>query len=292
MTVTAEDATTTKTYTVTVTRDAPGVSSDANLGTLSLSAGTLNPAFDAATTSYTATVENAVTSVTVTATASHADASTAQEPDNPVALDVGATPITVTVTAGDGTTKAYTVTVTRSSPGASSDANLNALSLSAGTLSPAFDAATTSYTASVANTVSSVTVTATPNHSSATMAQDPVNAVTLAEGANPITVTVTAGDGTTTKTYTVTVTRAAAPTTPGVLVSIDDVTINEGTERDYTVRLTTRPSAQVTVAIDVVAHEDDPGATSYHITTTRNSLSFTEANWNRARTVTITRRRR
>ena len=226
-----------------MTRDAPGVSSDANLGTLSLSAGTLNPAFDAATTSYTATVENAVTSVTVTATASHADASTAQEPDNPVALDVGATPITVTVTAGDGTTtKAYTVTVTRSSPGASSDADLSDLSLSAGTLSPAFNAATTSYTASVANTVSSVTVTATASHASATMAQDPVNPVTLDSGRQP-----DHGDGHRRgRNHDQGVYRhgdaGGGTDHAGVLVSIEEVTVHEGTERDYTVRLTTRPS--------------------------------------------------
>ena len=101
--------------------------------------------------------------------------------------------------------------------------------------------------------------------------------------------TVTAEDGTTTQAYTVTVTRAAAPTVPGLLVSIEDVTVMENTERDYTVRLTTRPSDQVTVAIEVVAHEDNPdNAAVGHITTTRTSLTFTEANWNRARTVTIT----
>ena len=105
MTVTAEDASTTKEYTVTVTRDELGTSSDANLGALSLSAGTLSPEFDMATTSYTASVANGVEEVTVTATASHSSASVAQDPDNPVDLDVGTNTITLTVTAGDGMTK-------------------------------------------------------------------------------------------------------------------------------------------------------------------------------------------
>ena len=278
-------------YTVRVTRDAPGVSSNADLSGLRLSEGMLTPAFNAATTTYTASVPNAVSTVSVTATKRHASASVAQSPTNPVSLSVGATPITVTVTAGDGTTKAYTVTVTRAGPGTGSNAaDLSGLTLSAGTLTPAFNAATTSYTASVATGISTVTVTPTKSQASASVAQNPANPVALAVGAaTPITVTVTAGDGTTTKAYTVTVTRAAAPTTPGVLVSIDDVTVNENTERDYTVRLTTRPSEDVTVAIAVEAHADNPGnADVTHITTTRTSLIFTNANWNRARTVTIT----
>ena len=70
--------------------------------------------------------------------------------------------------------------------------------------------------------------------------------------------TVTAEDETTTKVYTVTVTRAAAPTVPGVLVSLEEVTVDEGgDDRPYTVRLATRPSGDVTVTIAVVNHEDD-----------------------------------
>ena len=129
---------------------------------------------------------------------------------------MGDTEITLTVTAEDATTtKEYTVTVTREAPGISSDANLGTLSLSDGTLSPTFDMATTTYTASVGNTVEEVTVTATANHTSATVAYDPGSTVDLDEGvATPITVTVTAGDGTTMKEYTVTVTRAGPPSLP------------------------------------------------------------------------------
>ena len=74
-----------------VTRDAPGVSSNADLGALSLSAGALSPAFDPAMLAYTASVGNAVDEVTVTATANHGSASVAQSPVNPVTLAVGAT---------------------------------------------------------------------------------------------------------------------------------------------------------------------------------------------------------
>ena len=123
---------------------------------------------------YTASVGNAVESVMVTATTNHGSAKVVQSPTNPVPLAEGANPITLTVTAEDAsTTETYTVTVTRDAVGTSSDANLGTLSLSAGTLNPTFDMATTSYTASVANDVDEVTVTATASHSSASVAQDP-----------------------------------------------------------------------------------------------------------------------
>ena len=65
--VTAQDTTTMKTYTVTVTRAAP--SSNADLSNLVLSAGTLAPPFDPGTTSYTANIPNGTSSITVTPTA-------------------------------------------------------------------------------------------------------------------------------------------------------------------------------------------------------------------------------
>ena len=104
----------------------------------------------------------------------------------------------------------------------SNDATLSALALSGVTLSPMFAPATEGYTATVENSVTQTTVTATRNDSNATVAitndddtSTPNTAtVNLSEGANTITVTVTAEDGNTTKTYTVVVTREA-PTTTG-----------------------------------------------------------------------------
>ena len=77
-----------------------------------------------------------------------------------LALNIGANTVNVLVTAQDGTPKTYTVTVTRSAA-AGTDATLSSLSLSSGTLSPAFAAATTAYTAGVGNTTTSIT--ARPN---------------------------------------------------------------------------------------------------------------------------------
>ncbi|MFN0130340.1 MAG: cadherin-like beta sandwich domain-containing protein [Verrucomicrobiales bacterium] len=97
------------------------------------------------------------------------------------------------------------------------DANLADLVLSAGTLSPAFAAATTSYMASVSATTASVTVTPITADATATVQVNGVpvasgsasGAIALSVGSNLLTIAVTAEDGVTTKTYTVNVTRSA-----------------------------------------------------------------------------------
>ena len=115
----------------------------------------------------------------------------------------------------------------------SSDATLSSLSLSGITLDPAFSSSITSYTASVANTVSSTTVTATATGDGASVAIALNGAVSdgtvnLEVGDNTITVEVTAEDGTT-KTYTVTVNRAgAAPTITAVAVTSTPMLTSSG----------------------------------------------------------------
>ena len=66
--VTAQDSTT-KTYIITLTR-AASLSGNADLGGLTISSGTLSPQFSSSVTVYTASVDNSVTQVTVTPTAS------------------------------------------------------------------------------------------------------------------------------------------------------------------------------------------------------------------------------
>ncbi len=123
---------------------------------------------------------------------------------------------TVTVTASHGGAPIGSATVTITS--VSHDATLNSLSLS-GIDIGTFSGTTTSYQASVEPSVETTTVTATASHSGATVSIDPGSEVSLAAGANEITVTVTAEDGSTAKTYTVTVTRAAEPALPVVSIA-------------------------------------------------------------------------
>lgn len=109
------------------------------------------------------------------------------------------------------------------------DATLSSLTLSTGSLTPAFSTATTSYTASVANatTTLSLTPTTTDNNSTVTVNGTPVNSgsasppIGLAVGSNVFTLLITAADGATTKSYTITVDRAqAAPQASAVTADV------------------------------------------------------------------------
>jgi hypothetical protein len=108
----------------------------------------------------------------------------------------------------------------------STNANLNNLTLSSGSLNPTFSSATTIYTASVTNPISSITVTPTRAQANATIAVrvnggsyssvnsgNPSGSLALNVGSNTVDVRVTAQDSLTQKIYTVTVTRAKAPQT-------------------------------------------------------------------------------
>lgn len=128
--------------------------------------------------------------------------------------------------AGNGNTAASPFDITYFVP--SDNADLSNLVLSEGTLSPSFDAGTISYTASVLDEVTSLTVTPTVDDANATVTVDGV-AVTSGEASGPISlnvgendieVEVTAEDGTTTKQYTVSVTRMNEP--PAGSLSIND----------------------------------------------------------------------
>jgi uncharacterized repeat protein (TIGR02543 family) len=128
----------------------------------------------------------------------------------------------------------------------STDATLSALTISSGTLSPTFVSSTDSYTASVTNATSSITVTPTRNQANATIqvrvnsgtyssvtSGSPSGSLSLSVGSNTINVLVTAQNGSTTATYTITVTRAA----PAPSISIGTTTFTPGTTSNVGVTL-------------------------------------------------------
>ena len=98
---------------------------------------------------------------------------------------------------------------TPSTPGKSGNNALSTLTVSAGTLTPAFDPAVTEYTLSLPQGTEKLTLTATPSDSNATVQGD--GELTLQEGENTLPLVVTAEDGSA-KAYTITVQVAQAPT--------------------------------------------------------------------------------
>ena len=85
----------------------PTRSGDANLASLSVSAGTLTPKFSAGRTSYELSLPSDADSVVITAEANDAAASVSGAGE--VELEQGENEIRITVTAEDGTTKTYTI---------------------------------------------------------------------------------------------------------------------------------------------------------------------------------------
>jgi hypothetical protein len=226
--VTAQDASQ-KSYVIALTRAAPNSSSNANLSALAISAGALDaPAFSAAGRVSGTAVANSVASTTVTATVAD---TTARLTINGVAtasgaasaaipLAVGVDSIFIVVTAQDATTKTYVIGLTRAK---SSNANLSALTVSAGALNnPAFDPskrvsgmtvansrASTTVTATLADTSARLTIGAAPTGGTAVVSGTPSAPLALAVGVDSIFIVVTAQDGAK-NTYVVGITRSAS----------------------------------------------------------------------------------
>ncbi len=178
----------------------------------------------------------------------------------------------------------------------SSDATLSDLAVTdrdgnAVTLDPAFASGEYSYLASVGYPVSQVTVLPTKNDDSASFRflDGGNNLLPDANGnksdhqvdllAGELTlfkVQVTAEDGTT-QTYRVSVTRAGQQ--GEVLVSEQLLSLTEGGQRSYNVRLDRRPAASVAVTIG--------GHAGTNVTPNPTSLTFTTLNWNQPRWVSV-----
>ena len=123
--VTAENGTSTKSYTLTVNRNSLEMES-APLGSLSVEGATVYPEFSEDVLSYTAVVGNEQAQVTVSASGKNMGSTVAVDPadadaeteDHEVALEEGRNVIAITVTAMDATTtREYELTVFRT-PGA------------------------------------------------------------------------------------------------------------------------------------------------------------------------------
>ena len=131
---------------------------------------------------------------------------------NPLVSKTGV-PIAGITTDFDGELRGLIATDIGADEVVSTNANLGALLLSAGALSPVFSASTLSYNATVSNSTLSLIVTPVMADINATVTVNGVNAATsvvLNEGTNTITILGTAQDVSSSKTYVLTVTRQTA----------------------------------------------------------------------------------
>jgi hypothetical protein len=241
-----------KSYSVNVVRTA--LSGNINLRGLAVSQGTLDPDFDANTTSYTVKVGSGVSNIAITPTLQdttatmtvNGQAATSGQ-DRVISLrDAGLTPINIVVRAPNGSQNTYLITVDRlAPPPPSGNNNLSALTVSPGSLSQSFSPGRTSYTVNVDSGVGSVTVTATKADSNAVISGDLPNegqATIQLDGApsrKDISIIVTAPNQTS-MTYTIAIERAAqasnnnlqslsvspGPLTPAFTTTITSYTVN------------------------------------------------------------------
>jgi len=220
LTVTSPDGRA-KIYTITLRAITLG--GDNTLRNLTLSPGTLSPAFSAGTQDYRVNVATAVAEVTVSATKSDANAVISGDVPNEGRATItlngpGTTKIiSILVTAPNGTSRTYTVTVVRTAP--SSDDALSGLTVSSGSLDPDFDSGILDYRVDVANNVDSVIISATKSDPNATMfafgaviaaagTQTGQISVPLGGKRTEADITVTAQDGLSTNSYTITIIRS------------------------------------------------------------------------------------
>ena len=242
-----------KSYTVQVKRAA--LNGNNSLDSLGISPGALAPTFEAGVLRYTASVANGIGSVTITPTLSDPVATitvngqpATSGQTRSINLQGGGqiTTIPITITAQNGSTKTYEVSVSR---GPSNNNNLQGLTITPGTLDPSFRANRTGYTVDVGSGVGSVTIAPRLQDTTATMTVN--GAITNSGQAQTITlnpagqdtsiaVVVTAQNNTT-KLYSVTVERAA----PDGNNNLQSLTVNRGTlvptfgtnTRNYTVQV-------------------------------------------------------
>ncbi len=98
----------------------PKPSSNANLASIKLSSGSLSPAFNPNTTSYSATVKYGIESITITGAVS--DGKATYTGGGTFGLEVGDNNRVLTVTAEDGTKKTYTINIKRMTEQETADA--------------------------------------------------------------------------------------------------------------------------------------------------------------------------
>ncbi len=207
ITVTAEDNVTTKDYTVVVNKEQKSI---LTLSDLTIDGVTIDN-FSPSTTTYTITVPYSKNEITIEATATDKDANISGQGLGKHNLTNNSETFSFIVTAEDGSTQTYQVTVNKENP--ESDNTLSDLSVDGYTLSPEFTPDEENYNiGKVSEDVDSLTINALPESDKSTIKYK-VNGqeVTLTDnkldipsdlGPGTIEVIVTAEDGTS-KTYTI-----------------------------------------------------------------------------------------
>lgn len=203
ITVTPEDGSNPKIYTITVNRQK---SSNNYLDSLEVTdkngKNYIGSKFNKITTNYDVTVENDIDEIEIKVT--H-DETITVEGDGTKSLTTGSKQFIVKVISADGTPRDYIINVERKK---NSNNNLSSLEVEGYTLVPDFEPSQRQYSFNVESTVDSVKINANAEKNTSTISGD-TGTQNLVTGANTFTITVTSEDGVP-KDYTIVITKAAS----------------------------------------------------------------------------------
>ena len=200
-------------------------------------------------------------------------------PDN---LNDGNQPYTVTLSVARSDDPNYTGTEpNRIALTNLDDMSLSALTLSQGTLTPAFASDITTYEVTLANAVTSLTLTPTASDPNASITVNntpvqsgiPSDAIALNTGPNAIEIIITGTPATLTTTYTVTLTRREnnAPNAP----DLQNQTVTAGTPFQYAFAEVNDPDPGQTVTCTATLEGGNPLPTYLHFDAANRTFSGT-----------------
>ena len=262
------------------------------LSGLVLSSGLLSPGFESGITSYTATVAAETSVVTIAPSTPEASATIQVNGLTvvsgigylPISLNLGANTVTIVVTAQNGSTKTYTVVITRSP---SSNTSISAFSFATPAVVGIVD--NTAHTVNLSvptgtNKTLLISVFTLATEATAKISTtDQVSGTTANDFTNPETYTITAQDGVTTQDYLVTVgnsiltptisvvSKAAGPRIGGTPIAI----VGSGFQSGATVKIGGLDATDVIILTENVIIALTPahqvGAANVVVTNTDNS---------------------
>ena len=214
ITVLAEDRISTRTYNLTIIREAANQQSSINtLSELRVLNGTIPIEFTTEFSSnvgdYISSVPNSVSSIEIQATTTDQNATITSGSLGVKSLRVGENVFEIIVKAENQEERTYTITITRENKidnSKSSDNDLKTLNVTNTNIIPEFSSDVTEYTAIVSYNISKVRLEAATNDENATIKEEDLGEKDLEEGANVFSITVTAEDNSI-KIYTIMITR-------------------------------------------------------------------------------------
>ena len=196
-------------YLTTTKPEEENKSSNAMLSGLTVDVEGLSPEFNKDTDNYTLQVGSDVEAIQITATPEDEKATVqVQENKN---LQEGENTVTITVTAEDGTTKVYTITVNKGNVEQVASLGLSTLTIAGIDMEEVFSPTTYEYTIEINEDVTQLDITAEANEEGATV--EIVGNQDFQEGENIVSIIVKSADGEETVTYQLTINKNSAVAT-------------------------------------------------------------------------------